>query len=378
MFNFNNNILIRPLRNNFLHLYNVENRSNVYFSDYALTLLNKIISTNNKKKIDDLFKKKLKFCDKTDFTLWKNLYENSNFLSIKKNDKFKFETISLKLFIQKLIEKKIIFKNKKIKKNFFLKRYEGNLNKQLLTESYFRKQKLHSWWEKQKFKSNRELQNTPYKYIQSEFLKKYFLKNLKKKRVMEVGCGNGYYCFQMSKYAKKVIGVDYENDYIKNAQKKQNNKIQFINCDLSKVKNFSRKIGNQKFDFIFMIDFFLFLFQMDFQKDLFINKFKIFNQLKKSLKDNGKVIVIDPHLFWLTPFFGSEEKPFGILTDYNSKSFSTTPTLQTTANFFSKCGFSISNIYEPTVGQKYKKINKINFEYFKNFPQWIVYEIIKK
>ena len=76
-------------------------------------------------------------------------------------------------------------------------------------------------------------------------------------------------------------------------------------------------------------------------------------------------------------FFGSEEKPFGILTDYNSKSFSQ-PTLQTTANFFSKCGFSISNIYEPTVGQKYKKINKINFEYFKNFPQWIVYEIIKK
>ena len=60
MFNFNNNILIRPLRNNFLHLYNVENRSNVYFSDYALTLLNKIISTNNKKKIDDLFKKKIK------------------------------------------------------------------------------------------------------------------------------------------------------------------------------------------------------------------------------------------------------------------------------------------------------------------------------
>ena len=57
MFNFNNNILIRPLRNNFLHLYNVENRSNVYFSDYALTLLNKIISTNNKKIIDDLFKK---------------------------------------------------------------------------------------------------------------------------------------------------------------------------------------------------------------------------------------------------------------------------------------------------------------------------------
>ena len=90
MFNFNNNILIRPLRNNFLHLYNVENRSNVYFSDYALTLLNKIISTNNKKKIDDLFKKKLKFCDKTDFTLWKNLYENSNFLSIKKNFKINF------------------------------------------------------------------------------------------------------------------------------------------------------------------------------------------------------------------------------------------------------------------------------------------------
>lgn len=381
MFSLNKNLIIRIEKNSLLHLYNTENRANIFFSDYAIIILNNILEAKNLKILKKIFKDKtkIKYYDKTEFSLWKNLYENPNFLAKNVNFSKGSEIINTKIFCDKLIEKNIIFKNKKkiIRKKLF-SRFQGDINSQLLTESFHKKIKLHKWWENQKFESQFKLKNTPYKYIQSIFLQKYFKNNLKNKTVMEVGCGNGHYCFQMSKFAARVVGLDYEEDFIRAAKKKNKNNLKFIKFDISKNIKFNKIIHKKKFDYIFMIDFFLFLFQPHFQRELFKKKITIFNNIKKFLQKNGKLVIIDPHFFWLTPFFGNKNNPFGILTEYNIKKFSTTPTLQSVANFFNKTGFYISNIYEPEIDNKYKKINKLNFNFYRNFPQWIVYEIKKK
>ena len=53
----------------------------------------------------------------------------------------------------------------------------------------------------------------------------FFIENIKKKdKVLDIGCGNGILTFDLSKKAKKVVGIDIQAEKIKEAKKK-------FNCD---------------------------------------------------------------------------------------------------------------------------------------------------
>lgn len=65
-------------------------------------------------------------------------------------------------------------------------------------------------------------EETPAKFF-AEYLKPYeFLRdNVRGKKVLEVGCGDGYGAFYLAKVAANVIGIDYENKVILQAQNKK-------------------------------------------------------------------------------------------------------------------------------------------------------------
>jgi len=76
-------------------------------------------------------------------------------------------------------------------------------------------------------------QETPPKFY-AQHLKPYeFLSNeATGKTVLEVGCGDGYGSFYLTKVAAKVIGVDYESDIILRAQKEYKaDNLKFICMD---------------------------------------------------------------------------------------------------------------------------------------------------
>ena len=180
----------------------------------------------------------------------------------------------------------------------------------------------------------------------------------------------------MSKYSKKVYGLDYDKYYIDLSNQIHKNKnIKFINldiCDQNLIKNI-----NTKFDYIFMIDFYLFLFDEKFQKKLFNKKNQIFRNIAKLLNKNGKILILDPHFFWLMPQFGSLDNSWGIFSEYNEKYFRTNPTLSESSKLFYESKLSINRIYEPVINKKYYNIDNKRFNFFKKFPQWIAYELVK-
>jgi 2-polyprenyl-3-methyl-5-hydroxy-6-metoxy-1,4-benzoquinol methylase len=73
-----------------------------------------------------------------------------------------------------------------------------------------------------------------------------------KKRILEVGCQDGFGTYLVSQYVDSITGIDIEEKHIKEAKKIWKNylKIQFLNLDITKKNNLG------KFDSIFMLDVF--------------------------------------------------------------------------------------------------------------------------
>ena len=93
--------------------------------------------------------KKYSYKDINEFNLWENMYLNPNL--IKTNKPFIQSNYSE---IFEILESKNIFVSKKnFKKNTnnFFEEYSGNINKQILTETLFKKKNINEWWIEQKF-----------------------------------------------------------------------------------------------------------------------------------------------------------------------------------------------------------------------------------
>ena len=70
-------------------------------------------------------------------------------------------------------------------------------------------------------------------------IKKYVNKNC---NILDVGCGNGYIAYSLSKYVKKITCVDYDLDAINNAQKKYSKKnIKYICGNIIDINNLDLK-----------------------------------------------------------------------------------------------------------------------------------------
>ncbi len=352
------NILFFKLKKNLTRIYNIENRHNFVTSDkFALSIQNNDLDNNTNKKII--------FINSTGFTLWKDMYSNPDFFL--KNQKI-LKKIKISDAIKLLIESEC-FVNLNKSMDLF-SRYKGNINKQLGIESLYRREDLSKWWVYQKFnKENlKKMKNNSYKFVQENYVKKFTYKYLNNKIVLEIGCGHGFYSNIFSKKAKFVDGFDYNPDYVDYAKKNYKSKnLNFTVNDITKIEDKVFK----KYDYIFMIDVYLFFFDKSFQNKLFNNKNIILKNIRKLLKNNGKLVIIDPHNFWLTPRFGEIEKPYGILSEYNKPSFSSLPNLSSRLEPLFKNYFNLISLEElipSTVGTKY--MDKREYNFIKEFPQW--------
>jgi len=74
-----------------------------------------------------------------------------------------------------------------------------------------------------------------------------FLGNLRGKKILDAGCGNGYIARKMAKTAKVVVAVDFSDGLIKRARKKSQ---EFTNIDY-RVKNIEElSLPDKYFDLV--------------------------------------------------------------------------------------------------------------------------------
>ena len=95
--------------------------------------------------------------------------------------------------------------------------------------------------------------------------------------ILDIGCGTGYFSrlFKNAKYA----GIDSSKEYVSFANKKYGG--YFFVMDATKM-NFNEKV----FDGVLMVSFLHHLSDNELKK--------VFSDVRRVLKDNGKLVIIDP------------------------------------------------------------------------------------
>jgi len=85
------------------------------------------------------------------------------------------------------------------------------------------------WWVRQKFnEQGTAVLNNLYGAIQGEYLKSYFCRKFPAgSRVVDVGCGTGYYSQLIAAAGANVVGVDPNAEYIQKARSRQQSGARF-------------------------------------------------------------------------------------------------------------------------------------------------------
>ena len=106
--------------------------------------------------------------------------------------------------------------------------------------------------------------------------------NWKNKKVLDVGCGTGLFCYTVAKKGAIVTGIDYSEESINIAKNYKHKNLIFKNADIYDGLD-------SKYDIIVSLGT---LEHMD-------NPLKILRIFKKHLKKNGKIVITSPN--WTNP-----------------------------------------------------------------------------
>lgn len=233
------------------------------------------------------------------------------------------------------------------------------------------------WWLMQKFNEDlKSVKNNLYSAIQAKFLEGYFRKKIEAgSRVVDIGCGIGFYSNMIAKNGAQVLGIDPNQAYIQIAQNNAIEGTQFKTMNIG-FPNSLDEIPSESADYIFMSDALLFYF-VPIKKENKANLQILFSDIKRILKKDGIFISVEPHyIFWLLPWLGEIKHPFTIFTEYMNKKFGVTTSISNLIQSYSKGGFSVSWMEELLPHPSFESIDPRGYYFAKEFPLWQLFELI--
>lgn len=258
----------------------------------------------------------------------------------------------------------------------------GNFHQQLGHELRGKsREDPHRWWLNQKFTEDGDsLRENGYRFIQLHFWESFFSEALLKgKKVLDVGCGPGFYSRFLARRGAQVLGIDPNPDFIEKAVQHvtgEGLQVEYRRAEIGTGKAFE-SISSGFFDLIVFQDAFLFYF-VPYQEGISNDRAKVLGEIKRVLKPEGTLFVIEPHgVFWLSPWMGEASRPFTILTEYAKKQFGVTPSLSELSNAFYESGFLIRRVMELFPSEEASPIDPRGFGFSKQFPLWWCFELVK-
>lgn len=268
-----------------------------------------------------------------------------------------------------------------IKRSFLDNKHLGNFHQQISSHVMGKlKWNIDEWWAKQKFEDDFSgIRNNPYKFVQEEFLKNYFsVERVSGKKILDIGCGVGYYDKMLSDRGAFVMGIDTNEKYIEQAKMMySSDRLKFEHVDINSdgLKSLDKGI----WDGVLISDVLLFYFVAPNLKNPPVDVVDFMKAVGSMLKPDGNLYVMDPHgVFFLQGWYGAAERPYVIMTEYRNRVFRVVPTLEELSHVFSKAGFLIKEIFEPKISREMKEYDPRAYHFCSEFPIWWFFNLVKE
>ena len=234
-------------------------------------------------------------------------------------------------------------------------------------------------WQNQKFtEDGLALRQGTYLDIQAPFFEQYFTEQrMKGKRVLDFGCGNGYFSAQMASRGANVLAMDNSTELLEIAHR---NYSQLTGLELIETLDFDAVIERcaaepaGSFDYITLQDTLLLLLQPENGKPLY-HLPQLFRAFHRLLKPNGILCAMEPNTsFWLASRFGNAKKPYAIISEYFTPLFNVAPTLEVVLSFMAEAGFALARYRHPRTHSDMKSDSSLAYQH--EFPIWDFFEFI--
>lgn len=372
-YNLSKHSFIYQVSDNKILLYQILTRKGILCSKEILKYLSEIDKL-------DFLNIEIEIKDVSTFSLSECLLDNPNGLE-KNLVNISLSPVKLSKIIETLARYSIIVDNQSNylerlnkKSNLFDNFHIGNFHQQIGENVLKRhKENAEMWWIYQKFSSDfKSTTDSPYKWVQEAFMEDFFKPNdLQGKKILDFGCGIGYYSSFFNKLGGDVLGVDPSEAYIKIANENfvNNDKIQFEICSFESESDFD--FFEDKYDIIFLSDVFLYYFEP--YKKMQLTPELLLQKLSNLLTHQGKIFIMDPHGVFHLQSWMNTENPFMVSLEYANRKYRVTPNLEEFSLAAESANLQISLIRE----LKYKGTDSDKI-FYKEFPFWWFFELTNK
>lgn len=253
----------------------------------------------------------------------------------------------------------------------------GNFHQQLGQELLIRRREDPAdWWTRQKFTDDGSaVRDNLYGAIQASFLRDYLRESIGPgDRVLDVGCGTGFYTNLMAEAGGTVLGLDPTESYIERARGRAVAGAEFQVRPLGEEGAFDG-LEDGSFDVIFMIDALLFYFVSPTPADR-PDLGHLLGGIRRLLAPGGVFVSMEPHYtFWLEPWLGDPDRPYTVLTEYSRPVTGVTPSMSTVVRAFTGHGFHIADMRELGPAPSYRERDPRAYHFAAEFPLWQLFEL---
>jgi 2-polyprenyl-3-methyl-5-hydroxy-6-metoxy-1,4-benzoquinol methylase len=234
-------------------------------------------------------------------------------------------------------------------------------------------------WQNQKFtEDGLALRQGTYLRIQAPFFEQYFTQQrMEGKRVLDFGCGNGYFSARMASRGATVLAMDNSTELLEIARRNhgQLNGLKLIETsDFDQVIELCAAELPSSFDYITLQDTLLLLLQPESGKPL-LQLPEVLRAFRRLLKPGGILCAMEPNTsFWLASRFGHPERPYAVVSEYFTRRFHVAPTLEVVLSFMAEAGFALAGYKHPRPDNGTKP--DADLAYQREFPIWDFFEFV--
>ena len=234
-------------------------------------------------------------------------------------------------------------------------------------------------WQNQKFtEDGLSLRPSTYLRIQAPYFEEFFTQQrMDGRRVLDFGCGNGYFSACMASRGARVLAMDNSTELLDMARR---NHSRIAGLELLETPDFYAVLErcavepSESFDYITLQDTLLLLIQPESGQPL-PQLIEVFQAFRRLLKPGGILCAMEPNAsFWLASRYGHPDKPHAVVSEYFTPCFHVAPILEVVLSFMAKAGFALAAYSHPRPAADAQK--DADLAYQREFPIWDFFEFV--